>query len=409
MNSFRQKRRRFLIAAGGGLAAGGALYAYTRGVRFPLLHFAGTGPVTRAGTGSVEVSAQGAIFQRIEGDEFRFRAFVPEPAFTVRGNARVVVENLHPGAALEVDDPGSSGRSPTEDRDGLTRTVDLQAVAGGSRFRWRFAGSGQYRFAAIGDTGGGTELQWALRRAAELGADFLIHLGDFYYEDGDFDRAAANLNAADIPTYGAIGNHDFSLGWRALYPRFHRVVGPSNSVFRLGGVEFVNVDTAADFIPAERGRRAQLLEQLRPVDSIAAIRERVAFTHMPLRDPVDERSHAVGRPAEARWLRDRFLGTGTRSLLAGHIHVKEEFDDQGLHTYIAGQGLGHADLIGDQPYRPFAEILLGDVEPGSAVRYQWRPLNLPFEAHCNARNLVVLDAMKRPEVKARLLDLCGKA
>ncbi len=405
MTASRSSRRRFLLGAAGALAAGGAAYGYWRGVRYPLLHFAGSGPDTAGSAGGVEVSARGAAVLESSPELIRFRAFTPEPAFTTRGRgeARIVVENLHRDAALEV----TPEQAIAEDRSGLSRSLTLTATAE-TRFSWRFPGAERYRFAAIGDTGGGTELEWVLRRGAELGAGFLLHLGDIYYEAGDFERAAVNLNAAAIPTYAAIGNHDFHDGWRALYPRFNSVVGPSNSRFTLGGVEFVNFDTAADFIPAARGRRARILESLTPLEAGSAVRDRVAFTHAPLRDPDPVRDHAVSRVSEARWLREKLLASGTRNLLVGHLHIKEEFDDQGLHTIISGQGLGHADLIGDRPYRSFAEILLGDVEPGEPVRYQWQALDMPLGAHCNARNLRVMDAMQRPNVKADLLAQCGK-
>ncbi|MDZ7841952.1 MAG: metallophosphoesterase [Gammaproteobacteria bacterium] len=407
MTTSSSTRRRFLLGAVGALAAGGAAYVYWRGVRYPLLHFAGAGPATTAeAAGGVEVSARGAAVLEAGPDGMRFRAFTPEPAFTTRGRGevRIVVENLHRDAALEA----TPAQAVTEDRFGLSRSLTLSATTE-TRFSWRFPEADRYRFAVIGDSGGGTELEWVLRRGGELGAAFLLHLGDIYYEAGDFERAAVNLNAAAIPTYGAIGNHDFHKGWRALYPRFNSVVGPSNSRFTLGGVEFVNFDTAADFIPAARGQRARILESLRPVGAGSAVRDRVAFTHAPLRDPDPARDHAVSRVSEARWLREKLLASGSRNLLVGHIHIKEEFDDQGLHTFISGQGLGHADLIGDRPYRSFAEILLGDVEPGEPVRYQWQPLDMPLEAHCNARNLGVFDVLQRPDVKARLLEECGRS
>lgn len=410
MFAFKLNRRRFLAMAGGGIAAGGAAYVYARGVRYPLLRLAGAAPPTGSSATGVEVSARGAVFQDSGRTGHGYRAFVPEPAFTVRGDGaavRIVVENIHPGASLEVDGTAAARRAVSEDRAGLTREITVEA-AGETRLGWRFPGVEQYRFAAIGDSGGGAELRWVLRRAAELGADFLVYLGDIYYEEGDFERAAEHLNGADIPTYAAIGNHDFHLGWQALYPTFHRVVGPSNSVFTLGGVEFVNIDTAADYIPANRGRRARIIDNLKPIEPGAGIRDRVAFTHTPFRDPDPERGHAVSREAEARWLRERFLASGTRTLLAGHIHIKAEHDDEGLYTYISGQGLGHADLIGPRPYRQYAQILLGDVAPGEPVRYQWQPLEMPFEAHCSARNLGMLDAMERPDVKARLMEACGK-
>lgn len=409
MNSpFSSNRRRFLWLAGCGLAAGGGAYAYNRGIRFPLFHLVDNGPVTRWKENGIEVLARGACFQERAQDAFRFRAYVPEPVFEVRGDragaAKIIVENLHRDAILQVE---ATPSGMDEERDNLTRVLDVAQDPGTqTRFSWRFPKQERYRFAAIGDTGGGTELEWVMTRAVQLEADFLLHMGDFYYEEGDLERAAANLNKAAIPTYAAIGNHDFHHGLRAVYPRFNRLIGPSNSLFTLGGIEFVNFDTAADFIPAVRGTRAQLVEALKPVDAGGDIRGRVAFTHKPLADPDTERDHDVDRPAEARWLRSRLLAAGTKNLLAGHIHVKEEFDDQGLRTYVTGQGLAHADLIVERPY---AEILLGHVEPGEPVRYQWQALNMPFEAHCSARNMGTLDVLERPDIKARLLDSCGKA
>lgn len=403
-------RRRFLAMASLGLAAGGVGYTYHRGVRFPPPLLTGDGPPTRADAGGVEVAARGAVFQDMEDGAFRFRAFVPEPRFEVRGGAddtaRIVVENIHSDARLEAASGQAAPVGVDEVRDNLTRSVSLRPDAGGSGFSWRFPKTEQFRFAAIGDSGGGTELAWVLKRAAALGADFLLHAGDIYYEKGDFHRASLNLNDSEIPVYSAIGNHDFFDDWHVLYPEFHRVVGPSNWLFNLGGIEFLNIDTAADFIPSARGRRAELLDKLPPVNEGGPVRDRVAITHMPLRDPKPERHHSMSRAAEADWVRERLLSAGTRNLLVGHIHIKEEFDDQGLHTYVTGQGLAHADLIVDRPY---AEILLGDVEPGAPVQYHWQPLNMPFEAHCNRRNLKVLDVLEKPEVKAKLLNLCGKA
>lgn len=410
MTVSRTKRRRFLYLAGGGLVAGLGLYSYRRGVRYPPLHWIGAPPATGGQHAGVEVGARGALLQAAGDHGFRFRAFVPEPEFTVRGAAatRITVQNLHPGATLEVSDAAAARRDPVEDRAGLTRSLVLGA-APVTRFAWRFPKREQYRFAAIGDSGGGTELEWVLARASALGADFLIHLGDFYYEAGDFERAERHLNGARIPTYAAIGNHDFSTGWQWLFPTFHRLVGPGNARFTLGGIEFLNFDTAADFLPAARGQRARVLAGMTDLATSTAIRDRVAFTHTPLHDPDAERGHGVGRRGEADWLRERLLAAGTRTLLAGHIHIRAEFDNQGLHTLLSGQGLGHADLVGPEPYRRFADILLGEVTPGTPVRYRWQPLNMPFEAHCSARNLGVLDAMARPRVKQDLRRACGRA
>lgn len=410
MTRFNLTRRRFLLLGGYGLAGAAGVYTYIRGIRFPPLDLVSDGPRTAWHAHGSKVSAKGAFFRGMDGDSFRFRAFVPEPVFEVGGDGRraahIVIENLHRDARFELAPAGAAPGTLNEERDNLARIVSVKPAAGDRvGFSWRFPKQQQYRFAAIGDSGGGTELHWVLKRAAQLGADFLVHLGDLYYEKGDLNRALTNFGAADIPAYAAIGNHDFNDNWHAEYPVFHRLIGPGNWVFTLGGVEFFNFDTAAMFLPAARGVRARLIQGLQAVGTGAAIRDRVAVTHKPLRDPDPKRNHALGPSGEARWLREQLLSKGTRNLLCGHIHIKDEFDDQGLYTRISGQGLAHADLMAGHAV---AHILLGDVEPGEPVRYQWQPLKMPFGWHCNRRNFDVLDALNRPKVKARLMQECGK-
>jgi hypothetical protein len=85
---------------------------------------------------------------------------------------------------------------------------------------------------------------------------------------------------------------------------------------------------------------------------------------------------------EDDWLYQQLVQRGVRHIINGHIHISTEFDDRHIRTYISGQGLAHADIIGR---RLQARILVGNVEPGIPVTYQWADLNMPFEAHCNER------------------------
>ena len=66
---------------------------------------------------------------------------------------------------------------------------------------------------------------------------------------------------------------------------------------------------------------------------------------------------------------------------AANVHLGEIHGGLAL-DHPLGQGLAHADIIGR---RPQARILVGDVEPGMPVTYQWTDLNMPFEAHCSER------------------------
>ena len=392
-------RRRFLTLAGLGLLGGALGYVYIKGVRYPRLHFTPPPAPTVAAGDGITIQAHGAVLQETTEDgAFRFRAFAPEPRFELGVESgrrlRLLLENVHPDSTLHAD-PKQPGLS--ERHHNLLRTVEVEEAKTNSVWRlgWGFPKPNAYRFTVIGDTGGGLELDWVIKRSVELGADFIVHLGDFYYDPGDLERAAAALNAASIPTFAAIGNHDFRVGWQPLYPHFTRLIGPRNSSFHLGGIQFLNLDTATDFWPADRGERLRLLQQFSTDQPDTTIRDFVVFTHRPL--------YEVNGWGEASWLRQQLLDRGMRKLMAGHIHIKDEQDDGGLYTYVSGQGLGHADLI---VARPIAQILVADVVPEQPVKYRWAPLKMPFEAHCNSRNLGVLEVLKRQQALARLREIC---
>ncbi len=382
-------------------------FSYVQGIRYPPLQFVSEEASTHVYVNGVQADAEGAIFQSITDDgALMFRAFVPEPRLTVRARSgqvwRVILKNVHAGALLS--STANEGRW-SEQRNNLMRTVAGQSQTEEAvHFAWRLPTPERFRFAAIGDTGGNKELLWVLRRAADLDADFLLHLGDFNYDPGDFERALRAFEAASIPSFIAIGNHEFHSGWRSTHERFTQTIGPLNSAFTLGGVQFVNIDTAADFWPPHRGARMRLLQELPVVVEGGPIHEYVVFTHRPLADPDPVRSHDINGLGEADWLRERLLGLGVKKLLVGHIHIKEEYDDGGLHTFVTGQGLAHADLsVG----KPVAEILIGDVERGRPVQYHWEPLNMPVDAHCNSRNLDVLEALQKLDLLERLRRSCG--
>ena len=102
---------------------------------------------------------------------------------------------------------------------------------------WQVPFKDEFTFASIGDSGGNHELSWCLKRSAELGAEFLLHLGDFNYQDGDYERAIDLFHNAPIPCYITIGNHDFHDSG-LLHHQFTDYLGPFNSVFSLGNVRF---------------------------------------------------------------------------------------------------------------------------------------------------------------------------
>lgn len=371
--------RRSLSIAGGLLAAA-TLAALVHGVRFPPLRLEPSPrPVAVRGDG-LAVTASGAYLRGgSTAGGLEFRAYAPEPALRVEVDhaARVSIElaNVHPEARLVADGP------VRETVDGLQRRLEVEATPEApTRVSFAFPARDPIRFAAIGDAGGRGELAYCLRRAAALGADFVLHLGDFDYAPGAFETAEQQLRAAPVPVFAAVGNHDVDGPLTRFADDFTRRIGPRNARFTLAGVTFVDLDTAADTLLPMRGVRGELLRALAAERAAGPRGPLLVFTHRPLADPrtlADDEAepHALNREWESGWLRRTLLAIGAQALLAGHIHESHHIDDGGLDTWISGDGLGQQDFTPGGR----ARILIGEFSPGSPVRLHWEPLEMPRE------------------------------
>ena len=382
MDGSRRALIGYLALTGASVYAGaGAM----RGLRIPPILDPRAAPRTAHHSDSnFSASAEGAFFQQVDGDALTWRAFEPEPILKIKGTFHLRLDNIHPGATLEVSGPG---RVSGERIENLRRTVTGDTGANTLTLRWHFPQQTTYRFSVIGDTGGGRELAWTLERSQQLGMHFMLLLGDIYYQSGDYQRAVTALNHSPLPVYATIGNHDLRNGpdW-FLADQFIAHIGPTNSTFKLGGIQFVNLDTAADTIPWSGGGRGRLLRALPALADNPGIRDYVVFTHRPITDPraVTDRpnDHSIENFGEDGWLYRQLVSRGVRSILNGHIHKTIEFEDRQLRTYIAGEGLAHLDLVGG---KQVARILVGEVAAGELVAYHWEPMNMPFEFHCSQR------------------------
>jgi 3',5'-cyclic AMP phosphodiesterase CpdA len=343
-----------------------------RGLRIPPPQWGpGEPPAQGRDAGGGSARAEGAVFLGEENGVLVFRACVPEPRLTLasrRSPLRVRLENVHARATSSL---AAERVAPTTLLYECTAEAPLAAqISLPHQQRWRAV--------ALGDTGAEFALEWFLARAAELQADFALHLGDLAYTEDGIARAARALRSAPLPVYTTIGNHDFHAGTRLLHEGFARSIGPLNSFFAAGGVRFLNLDTAADSWPAGAGARGRTLARFHAQGGSGPV---VVFTHRPLVDPRPEvvaagESHGVNRGSESAWLRARMREIGADLLLHGHIHTHLEHELDGIPVRIAGGGLGLT--LGGAP-DPDARLVVLEWEEDApeSIEVSWEPLNLP--------------------------------
>jgi hypothetical protein len=145
-------------------------------------------------------------------------------------------------------------------------------------------------------------------------------------------------------------------------------------VFDLGGVRFLNLDTAADTWPADSGERGALVDSLLAV-GFPAEKELIVFTHRPLSDPrpsAAEDGHGIGNGNEVDWLLQIYQSLGVDALLHGHIHETHVDDVNGMPAYIVGNGLN----LAEPGPATGAGILIGEWQTGTPkVSFRIEPLH----------------------------------
>ncbi len=346
------------------------------------------------------ITARGAYVKQAETQLFRAYS----PAVSLRLNVRsdqaflqLAVENIHPQATLKYS--GVSGKL-VEQRDGLLRRLEFRDLTEGQTIQldWVFPKKPHYRFAAMGDTGGGSELEWGLIRAHQLGADFVLHLGDAYYVSSEVGQVGTRMNASKIPVYTANGNHDFRGPNGNSVETFLKNIGPLNARFNLLGHCFINLDTGAYMFPPHQGQRAKYLAA--SIVDAEACNDTIVFTHKPLiaEIPKDDRlglSHSLNG-YDAKPLLQLLGNLKQVTIIAGHIHADFEFEETGIKTYVTGSGLAQSDLV---EAKPRAQILLGELYPNRLLETSWAANNMPMAFHCSNK---IYQALQRDDkAKAR--------
>ena len=398
-------RRQLLLAGAlGGISL--AAYSYRRGIRIPTLHWDPALPAHELQLAN-DVEATLSEFIKVSTTanvDHSFRAFAPEPRMLLVGQndqtIRMSANNIAKDATLMLSENDSD---VDETVNGITRELTIELKAGKPmELKWTLDQRAEYNFAAIGDTGGNHELKWCLQRASDLGARFLLHLGDFNYQEGDYQRSIELFRDSPIPVYVTIGNHDFHENG-AIYDHFLNEIGPLNNAFSIAKTRFVNVDTAANTLPFSAGHRGQMFDKLAARND--DFNDTIAFTHRPLYDPSGDTTHDIGSPGERDWLIASLKRINCKTLLSGHIHIYDRRNFNGIDNIIAGQGLGHQDLLVGRDY---SHLAIGNVNSQGKVSFSKASLAMPMELHCHPRIQPVKESLMEGNGK-ELIELVNKA
>ncbi len=367
------KRRHFL---GGAAALLGGAYIHHRGLRYPRMGFEAPALNHHLLSDGDSISAADAIFNPAKSTSIPLRAIGLEPKLNIEldsGRTRTFeLKNVSQMAQLKIS--GDAKLQIDESRENLTRRVTVSG-RGNATLEWFLAEPDGANFAVIGDTGAGDELEWVLQRAKALGADFLLHLGDFNYVDGEYQRAIELFDNPTLPCFISIGNHDYNDSG-LVYQLFLDHLGPLNHAFEFAGTRFLSIDTAADFFPAYSGLRGRLLDHIEH-SGLRAF-DCVCFTHRNFLDPRPGEDHTIGGVGEKPWLADKLQSCGASHILTGHVHRSAEMEYRGLKQFTVGEGLGFEDIVHE---KRVAQLLMGTVSRGQTVKYRWVDLELPWRFH----------------------------
>lgn len=376
--------RRQLLIAGSSLGFG--TFVFKQGLRYPRMGFEPENPAAKVVSTLVQIDLKDAVYTG-QDEPIAIRAIAPEPQISINfkrgGTTHIMLSNVASNAELQIDGLGIN--SVEEKKEGISRELLIKAATTKQvDLRWRLPNRDAFKFAVIGDTGGGSELDWCLQRAHELEAQFLLHVGDFNYTNQDaspenrsdeYELSIQKFRRSPLPVYISIGNHDFNQSG-LVYQRFLNELGPMNHAFELGGTRFINMDTAADFFPAGSGNRGKLASQL--ISSQEVYDDQLIFTHKPMQDPREGEDHGIGSASEINWLREQMSELNCNTLLNGHVHHSDERDLDGIHQWTIGEGLGHEDLVHK---RQVSKLVVGQVERGNKINYAWHALGMPWELH----------------------------
>lgn len=313
--------------------------------------------------------------------------------------------------SLSLLSAGGARELPAERRGSLYSVrLPLSCTSGEQRLRYRVPGmtapapltlppcpsAPRARFVLLSDTQRDTEMiALAARWIADFAPDFVLHGGDLVNRGSspqhwiDYFHAVAPFGRSTA-TIATLGNHElyFSDGLLSFQRYFYR--GPTWFHFAAGPVDVVVLDSERIDDEAVHRRQRRWLEQTLARLAAAPQRDRrwllVLTHHAPLSSGLANSDWVpIGR---SRALKERYLPLleryGVDLVLAGHTHVYERLEQNGVH-YVVGGTVG--GLMG----------LLGSTHPRSRAVKQARTVST-FEASAGALQ------MRTVELKGGVID-----
>lgn len=202
---------------------------------------------------------------------------------------------------------------------------------------------GRLVFLVYGDNRTGHDVHRAVvgRMAQERAARFLVHTGDFVEVGGRpsdwqryFDIAGPLLRA--LPIYPTLGNHElYGPGGRLRYQRYF---APGSRVawqaWTHGPVRLISMDSNDD-LESDGPQLRWLRTQLESAREDAAVRFVVLFVH---HGPLSSGRHGDHPAMAALGLAPQLAAAGVDLVLAGHDHMYERGEADGLKYVITGGG-----------------------------------------------------------------------
>ncbi|MEK7640572.1 MAG: metallophosphoesterase [Patescibacteria group bacterium] len=238
-----------------------------------------------------------------------------------------------------------SGLSPEKDYEYKAESGGEEI--GGGRISTLDSG-GSFRFAVFGDSGSGSDNQYAVAKEIETrNADFILHTGDLIYprgEDKDYPKqffAPYKHSIANAVFYPAIGNHDFSGDGGS--PWLKNFVLPGKEIyyhFDYGNADFIALDS--NNVSDESVK--WLDEELAKCDKLWKI---VFFRHPPFSNAAGRNGPRGGNNA----VRDRWLPVMKKYrvdlVFCGHDHLYTRFhqaDSEAINPTVIIEGCGGKSL-----------------------------------------------------------------